>query len=266
MSAIARQHALLILSSMCLSVSLAAECPLPCNTACGCFYATEQDMANAKKLQQQFQCEAQHLHEQYPAPLTRAQLDSSRQEFSSFVAQLKSYPLPLPACVDGPADQSADYSPRDFRVETLQSAHPPPLAQQCQRSPGSQQELTQAMHNCKCSGMSQAIQVHEDYHQQQCVAAGGTLHYNEKSGAEEADEEVEAYGRQISALNEAREAGRSGGYNAMKCLVFGHDGMKSKEGAASMNACLADWKPLPGPCPAAKSPANPAPDPQKSQP
>lgn len=242
-----RHFTTLIVATMLVRGVSAAECALPCNE-CGCFYALTQDLQNAKYFQEQFSCEAAHLRAKYPGDLTPGQVGASREDFKNFVAELKTYPVKLPACVEGPEDQTADYSPWDYRVETLASASPPPVAQQCRRSPGAQLQLKQAMQNSKCPGMAQAIQAHEDYHQQQCEAAGGTLSYNHKSGAEEAGEEVAAYGKQIAELN-TRVAQAGGHFDPMKCIVMGHDGMFRKGQSCTPPSLLPPQSsPSAGPC------------------
>lgn len=72
--------------------------------------------------------------------------------------------------------------------------------QLCQRSDESAAGLAAAKKNAACAAIAQAIQVHEDFHLNFCRRIGYRPYWLGMSGADRAQEEVEAYGAQIAVL------------------------------------------------------------------
>jgi hypothetical protein len=70
----------------------------------------------------------------------------------------------------------------------------------CKRNPRSLEELRQVEAGSVCVGMARAARAHEDHHLGTCREHGFVTYWYERSGAEEAAEEAQAYAAQIKVL------------------------------------------------------------------
>jgi hypothetical protein len=182
---------------------------------CGHLPALEKDLVNAIELRSRFLSEAERLNQKYPAPLSDADRMSSMAEEQRFTLQTAPEGIDAPPGYTGPS--SVDYTPRDIAFDNLPKYKP---AEQCQPGAGSQQDLRKAEKGSVCGSMADAIRAHEQYHQAQCVAAGGSTAYFHKSGAEKAAEEAAAYQAQIDVLQAGIDKVRA---NIWKCARIGRD-------------------------------------------
>ena len=161
-------------------------------------------MINAMNLRNQFATEAQTLDRDYPrASSNSASLAASVDAFNEFVQG------------NGPSG-----SPKIVVPETPPGYTGPDRTgyntvggngtseEQCNRTKQAQDKLNATKKGCHCKGIANALQTHEDYHYEQCVAAGGANKYWRHNGCQRAVEEANAYQRQIDKLQEAIDAAR----------------------------------------------------------
>jgi hypothetical protein len=210
------------------SVGPAALCGVLALTAlgrgssdCDCRHlpALQKDLENAMELRSRFQREADALNAKYPPPLSTSGRMSSIAEEQRFTLETAPQGIDAPPGYTGPS--SVDYTPRNISLDNL-SKYPPKA--QCEPSPGSRAELRKAEDGSVCGAMADAIRAHEQYHQAQCVAAGGSAAYFDKSGAEKAAEEAAAYQAQINVLQAALDKVRANPMAMiLKCARVGHD-------------------------------------------
>jgi hypothetical protein len=170
------------------------------------------DAVNATTLRDRFAREAENLGKLYPNAATDGQqANASKDAYGQFVSTVGSDLPPAPGYTGPtviPYESVGGYAYVRGSTGAVASLQKMPVKDQCARTAASKAKLCEAVQKSVCRGMAEAIVAHENYHVEQCVALGGAVNYLNRTQAQIATEEAQAYQRQDDVLTKAEEKAR----------------------------------------------------------
>ena len=176
---------LLALSGPATHDDLRAAAPAACD--CTHLEALQAELRNAIRLQTAFRNKIPELRGMNtPTSLT---------ELQRFAAGAARNGLENVPGYNGPSE--VDYE--SWGQQNITVAQGNSTSKLCAMTPSAQQRLAAAEQGSACSGIGKALRAHEEHHMNMCAKIG-FFAYMAVHGADRAQEEVEAYGAQISAL------------------------------------------------------------------
>jgi hypothetical protein len=186
---------ILFMAMLCVALSYRGSAQVPATTAppkCECKHiqVLEIELRNAQTLRDNFMRKIPDLKKLGVLSSLGELHRFAKSEARTGVVNVPGYKGPLEVDYDPHGNHVGESGLKTLKSEEL-----------CRMQKSAVDNLDAAVNASACSGIGEALRIHEDVHKSYCLSKGFTA-YLDMSGADRAQEEVAAYSEQISKLKQ----------------------------------------------------------------